>query len=118
MTRAAKAKGRGGQNEIVSLLYDAFPELEEGDIKGVTMGEGGVDIILSPAARRIIPLSIEVKRRKNSMVTAYKWLDEAGKRLKPGQTPVVFYRSDRKKWLAILPGEDYINLLKENHEKS
>ena len=64
MTRQAKQKGRLGQQEIRDRLLEAFPEFEPDDIKSTTMGESGADIQLSPAARKKLPLSVEVKRRK------------------------------------------------------
>ena len=33
MTRAAKAKGRGGQQEVRDKLLETFPEFEPDDIK-------------------------------------------------------------------------------------
>ena len=65
MSRAAKAKGRTGQNEIRDKLLEVFPEFEEDDIKSTTMGDTGEDIQLSPAARKKLPITIEVKRRKS-----------------------------------------------------
>ena len=66
MTRNAKAKGRLGQQEVRDKLLKTFPDLEPDDIKSTVMGDSGEDIQLSPAARKIIPLTIEVKRRKNN----------------------------------------------------
>ena len=39
MTRAAKAKGRGGQQEVRDRLLETFPEFEPDDIKSTTMGD-------------------------------------------------------------------------------
>ena len=64
MTRAAKAKGRGGQQEVRDKLLETFPEFEDDDIKSTTMGDTGEDIQLSPLARKTLPISIEVKRRR------------------------------------------------------
>ena len=64
MSKRAKQKGRLGQQEIRDRLLEMFPEFEPDDIKSTTMGESGADIQLSPAARKKIPLSIEVMRRK------------------------------------------------------
>ena len=110
MTRAAKAKGRGGQQEVRDKLLETFPEFENDDIKSTTMGDGGEDIQLSPAARKIMPISIEVKRRKAGMKTAYEYLDQAGKHGK-GE-PVVFYRSDRQPWIIMVGMEHYMELLR------
>lgn len=98
--------------EIRDKLLQAFPQLEPDDIKSTTMGESGEDLQLSPAARKLIPLTIEVKRRKNDLVTVYKWLDQSKLHIKGSAQPVVFYRGDRREWIAILPLDDYINLLK------
>ena len=69
MTRNAKAKGRLGQQEVRDKLLETFPDLEPDDIKSTVMGDSGEDIQLSPAARKIIPLTIEVQRRKNNLKT-------------------------------------------------
>ena len=53
--RSSKAKGRKLQNMMRDALRDAFPLLEEDDIKSQTMGMTGEDIVLSPAARKSIP---------------------------------------------------------------
>ncbi len=57
MTRNAKAKGRLGQQEVRDKLLETFPDLEPDDIKSTVMGDSGEDIQLSPAARKIIPLT-------------------------------------------------------------
>ena len=77
MSKAAKQKGRLGQNEIRDKLLETFPELEPDDIKGCVMGDTGEDIQLSPAARKMLPLSIEVKRRKTGLQTAYNYMEQA-----------------------------------------
>ena len=91
MTRNAKAKGRLGQQEVRDKLLESFPDLEPDDIKSTVMGDSGEDIQLSPAARKIIPLTIEVKRRKNNLKTVYDYMEQASSHAK-GE-PVVFYRS-------------------------
>ena len=82
MTRSAKAKGRGGQQEVRDKLLETFPEFEPDDIKSTTMGDGGEDIQLSPAARKTMPITIEVKRRKSGFKTAYGYIDQASKHAK------------------------------------
>jgi len=110
MSRAAKAKGRTGQNEIRDKLLETFPEFEEDDIKSTTMGDTGEDIQLSPAARKKLPITIEVKRRKSGMKTAYDYIEQADKHGK-GE-PVVFFRADRKNWITMISLEHYMDLLK------
>lgn len=62
--QSRKSKGREFQKTLVAQIYEAFPELEEGDVEWCSMGAGGIDIILSPKARRVFPISIEAKNTK------------------------------------------------------
>jgi hypothetical protein len=110
MTRAAKQKGRLGQNEIRDKLLEVFPEFEPDDIKSTTMGDGGEDIQLSPAARKKMPITIEVKRRKSGMKMQYDWLEQA-KRHDQGE-PVLFVRADRSEWIVMVGLEHYMELLR------
>ena len=110
MTRAAKAKGRTGKKEIRDKLLETFPEFEEDDIKSTTMGDTGEDIQLSPAARKKIPITVEVKRRKSGMKTAYDYIEQARKHGK-GE-PVVFFRADRKEWITMISIDHYMELIR------
>jgi hypothetical protein len=110
MTRAAKQKGRLGQNEIRDKLLEIFPEFEPDDIKSTTMGDGGEDIQLSPAARKKMPITIEVKRRKSGMKMQYDWLEQA-KRHGKGE-PVLFFRADRSEWIVMVGLDHYMELLR------
>jgi len=111
MSRAGKAKGRLGQQEIRDRLLKEFPNLDSDDIKSTIMGDTGEDIQLSPAARKLLPLSIEIKRRKEGMKTAYSYLEQAAKHNR-GE-PVVFFRSDRKPWLVMIGMEHYMDLIRD-----
>lgn len=57
----SKAKGRKLQNLLRDKLRVAFPSLEDDDVKSQTMGMPGEDIVLSPAARRKIPLALNAR---------------------------------------------------------
>ena len=89
---------------------EVFPEFEEDDIKSTTMGDTGEDIQLSPAARKKLPITIEVKRRKSGMKTAYDYMEQASKH-GTGE-PVVFFRADRKNWITMISLEHYMDLLR------
>jgi len=112
MSRAGKAKGRLGQQEIRDRLLEEFPEFEPDDIKSTTMGDSGADIQLSPAARKKLNLAIEVKRRKDMGKTFYDFMDQAKHHVKQGEDPVVFFRSDRKPWLVMIDLDYFMELLK------
>lgn len=108
--RSAKQKGRLGQQEIRDKILETFPELHPDDVKSTTMGDGGEDIQLSPAARKLMPITIEVKRRKSGMKTQYDWMAQARHHAKGD--PVVFFRADRSEWLVITPLDHYMGLLR------
>jgi hypothetical protein len=110
LSKRAKQKGRLGQQEIRDALLESFPELEPDDVKSTVMGETGADIQLSPAARKYIPISIEVKRRKSALKTVYDWIKQANNHDKGD--PVVFYRSDRHQWLVVSELPHYLKLIR------
>lgn len=104
----AKAKGRKGQQEVRDAILKTFPHLEPDDVRSTAMGQNGEDIQLSPLARKVLPLSIEVKRRKD-FATLYNYQDQA--RQDGSYEPVVFLRGDRKEWLTIISMDHYLTLL-------
>ena len=60
-SRSAKNKGKRLQNQVRDLLLEKFQQLEEDDVRSTTMGDSGEDILLSPAARKLFPFSVECK---------------------------------------------------------
>ena len=109
MTRSGKAKGRLGQQEIRDKILGRFPDFHPDDVKSTVMGDTGEDIQLSPAARKVLPLSIEVKRRKGGLKTVYSYVEQATKH--GDGEPVVFFRADRQPWLVIVGLEHYMDLI-------
>jgi hypothetical protein len=108
--QSAKAKGRQLQQEVRDALLEAFPSLEPDDIRSTSMGAGGEDLMLSPAARKLLGgIQIECKRLK-TLKTLYGWLTQA--KAHGPYKPVVFVRADREEAVAILPMKDYIELVK------
>lgn len=107
--RGSKAKGRLGQQEVRDAILKTFPELEPDDVRSTAMGQNGEDIQLSPKARGLLPVSIEVKRRK-TLTTMYDWYDQAKQSDK--YEPVVFCRADRKDWLVMISIDHYLDLVR------
>ena len=70
--QSAKSKGRRLQQKIVADLYETFSGLGDGDIRSTSMGAGGEDVLLSAAARKLIPFSFEAKNQERvNMWEAY-----------------------------------------------
>lgn len=108
--RGRKAKGREFQNFIRKKLLELFPQLEEDDIKCALMSEGGEDIKLSPAARKLIPYSIEAKRQEKLNIWAS--LEQAEKNAKEWTYPVLFFKRNRSKTYVALDIDHFFALLK------
>jgi hypothetical protein len=73
-TASAKAKGRVTQKKVASKITE-YLGLEEGDVVSRPMGSGGIDIMMSPKAKKRLPLSIECKHTKKHPST--KEMDQA-----------------------------------------
>lgn len=108
--RSAKAKGRLGQQEVRDTILKTFTHLKPDDVRSTAMGQNGEDIQLSPKAREVLPLSIEVKRRKD-FATLYNYYEQA--KQDGNYEPVVFLRGDRKPWLTIISMDHYLELLQK-----
>ncbi|UZK69572.1 hypothetical protein OKW76_00335 [Sphingomonas sp. S1-29] len=114
--KSAKAKGRSAQQWVRDAILARFPMLEAGDVVSTQMGAGGVDIVLSPKAKRLIPVSIEVKARATGFTPLYDYLEQADR--KDGLEPVAFVKQDRRKMLAVIDAVALIDLLARDAERS
>jgi len=113
--RSAKAKGKRFQNQITKLFHKAFGGLlEEGDIKSTTMGEHGVDIQLSPAAKKLIPYAVECKCQEK--LNIWSALEQAENNAN-GSIPVVFFKRNRSKSYAVVEAEHFIDLISPENEE-
>ena len=107
--RHAKTKGRKLQNYVRDRLRDAFPQLEEDDIKSQTMGMTGEDIVLSPAARKLIPYSFECKNVERLQFWAA--VEQSESNCKKGITPAVIVKKNRKQPYIAVPLDVFIDKL-------
>lgn len=110
-TQARKAKGRQLQQKVRDVIYETFPELEDGDVVSTGMGQGGEDVRLSPAARRLMPYSIECKRHKAFAV--YGPYEQA-KANSMGYEPLLVIQGDRKKPLVLVDLDHFMQLVQRN----
>jgi hypothetical protein len=106
--QSAKAKGRAFQQKVRDLLLENAPELEPDDIRSTSMGCGGEDLQLSPAARRRYGISIECKNvEKLNVWNAY----EQAEANSGDHEPVLFMKKNRKKPLVVIDADYFISLL-------
>jgi hypothetical protein len=111
--QSAKAKGRKLQQMVRDLILEAFPSLEPDDVRSTSMGAGGEDLQLSPAARRLFPYSVEAKNCERLNVWGAYEQAEANS---GNHEPLLIMKKNRKKPLVVLDLEAFINLLKDNVE--
>ena len=115
-----KGKGRRLQNFLKEKLYDYFPTLRQGDVKTAVMGESGEDIILSPAARDLIPFSFECKNQER--LNIWESLSQAEENAGDYIAAVVFKRNRTKTYITI-ELEEFLkiigdkNVREEAHQK-
>ena len=110
-TRSAKNKGKRLQNDVRDLILETFTELEPDDVRSTTMGDSGEDVLLSPAARKLFPFSVECKNQEK--LNIWEALDQAegnsGK-----HTPLVIFKRNRSKTYAVLEFKELLKLLDES----
>lgn len=106
--QSRKAKGRNFQKEIVQEILTFFPELEPDDVQWRSMGASGEDIMLSPKARKIFPVSIEAKCQETlNFWQAY----EQSKTNAKAFIPVLMARRNRTEPLAVLSMANFMWLM-------
>ena len=105
--RSAKNKGKRLQNKVRDLILEKFQQLEPDDVRSITMGDSGEDILLSPAARRLFPFSVECKNQeKLNIWESYKQAsDNAGK-----YEPIVVIKRNNQKPLVLIDAEYFVRL--------
>ena len=106
--RASKAKGRRLQNLVRDLLREKFPQLEDDDIKSATMGIGGEDIVLSPAAKKVLNYSIECKNVER--LQFWKAVQQAEENSNGRITIIVVKKNGRSPFIAM-PLDNWLDLI-------
>ena len=108
--RSAKNKGKRLQNKVRDLILEKFNQLEPDDVRSITMGDSGEDILLSPAARRLFPFSVECKDQEK--LNIWSSLEQAetnsGKHV-----PLLIFKRNRTKTYAVLEFDKLLELLNE-----
>ena len=106
---SAKAKGRTFQQQLMRLLLAKFPQLEPDDITSRSMGAGGEDLLLSPAARKLIPYSFECKSL--ARFVGHNYIEQAVSNCPRNATPVAVVKANHKKPVVIMFLDDWLSTL-------
>jgi hypothetical protein len=111
-TASAKAKGRRAAVEVKKTLRTTFPSLEEDDILVTSSGVNGEDLVLSPKARKLIPLCFEVKNQEK--LNIWKAIEQSKTHVKhAGLVPVVVFKRNNTPLHVVLKWEDFLSIFKE-----
>ena len=112
-SRSAKNKGKRLQNNVRDLILEKFTQLEEDDVRSITMGDSGEDILLSPAARKLFPFSVECKNQEklNIWSSLEQTETNAGK-----HTPLLIFKRNRSKTYAVLQLDDLMKMLDDKEK--
>ena len=109
--RSAKNKGKRLQNKVRDLILEKFNTLEPDDVRSITMGDSGEDILLSPAARRKFPFSVECKNQEKLNI----WSSiEQAENNSGIHTPLLIFKRNRTKTYAVLEFDKLLELLDES----
>lgn len=113
-TSSCKAKGRNWQKKIVEDILIFFPDLQPDDCLWRSMGAQGEDIMLSPKARKALPLSIEAKCVEK--LNFWEAFEQAKLNAKKLFIPVVFAKRNRTEPLAVLAYTDFLWIMSQLNE--
>ena len=109
-TASAKNKGRTLQKLIRDKILDTFPELEPDDCKSTSMGAGGEDIQLSPAARKLFPFSVEAKSRAS--IGVYAWYQQAKTNAPKDMEPILVIKQNHSKPLVVIDLDAFMEIVR------
>lgn len=100
----SKDKGKRGERELATLLTEnGFP------------AERGVQYSGSPDSPDVKCPSLDFihwECKRTERLNVYKAMEQAHQDRGWNQVPVIAHRKNNKEWLAILPLEDFLTLLK------
>ena len=115
-TASRKSKGRTAQQEVRRSLLDRIylPHgCEEDDCKSTPMGSSGVDIQLSPAARKVFDMVNETKNVE-SLNVVKTFIDHHAKYHKHPGTKLLTHRRNRTPMLVTLLWSDFLDILEDH----
>lgn len=111
--QSSKAKGRNLQKWTRDAVFDIFPELQENDVLSRSMGANGEDVILSPRARKLLPIKIENKNKREIAVCG--WYEQA-KEHDGDYEPVLIIKENYGQPLAVIDAIYFLKLLRRISE--
>ena len=109
-----KDKGALFQQEVVDRLLEVRKGFNSQDVRSCPMSVHGEDIILSPSARQVLPITVECKAQKrHSACATWKQAHRQAKELclSVQPEPVAFIKVDGEVPLVVMRAEYALALL-------
>jgi hypothetical protein len=106
-----KSKGRKLQQTVVADILSAFPTLTQNDVRSTSMGAQGEDILLSEAARKLLPFSFECKNQET--LNIWKAIEQARSNCDEGHTPAVVFKKNKESPHVAIPLSCFMKLVSE-----
>jgi hypothetical protein len=91
------------QQKVRDMILKRHPSLEPDDVKSTGMGQSGEDVQLSPAARKLLPFSIECK--SYASMAFYKWYDQAVINTPKDCEPILVAKANHRSPVVIVDAE-------------
>ena len=97
---------------LVAILETFKDKLEPDDVRSITMGDSGEDILLSPVARKLFPFSVECKNQERLSIldALIQAEDNSGE-----HAPLLIFKRNRSKTYAVLEFKELLKLLDESY---
>jgi hypothetical protein len=117
-TSSAKAKGRRLQQFVRDVLRIIGKDygLVDGDIESRGMGQAGVDLILSPAAKKVMDLAVECKNVERLQVVP-TFNEHYEKYKNEPSLKLLVHGKNRTEPLVTMRFEEFVNLLRSSLRK-
>ena len=95
----SRNKGRAGEQECWRILRDELPMFDVNRNWMAQSAEGGADVVIPGWA-------IEIKRHKTAADITHWWQQAAMQAITIEHKPVLLYRVDRGRWMAMMSLHD------------
>lgn len=106
-----KQKARVLQQLVRDKILAAFDALEDGDVRSASMGANGVDVQLSPLARKLFPFAVECKNKETINVFG-EFIQAHENAIKEKLTPLLIIKKNHTTPLAVLTLDSFMELVK------
>lgn len=112
---SAKNKGRRLQQEVRDFILKTFSSLEPDDVRSTSMGASGEDVLLSPAARKKFPFTIECKNVEK--LNIWEAINQA-RGFGNIHTPAVIFKKNGESPFIAIPLDKFMSILSELENKN